>query len=160
SSRRRRRARSARLSPTSSRASWDTARAKSSASRGSCSTRPTRNSRAQAGCAGSPAARRSSSARASGGDDMGGFALRPDKLLKGAFVEYGLSLPPIAFTFQFNPESLSRGRTASYTSPGADGDSGTGCREGSEAQQRSCLAQVTVSEETIGLTLQLDATDD
>src|SRR4249920_1115653 len=91
---------------------------------------------------------------------MGDFALRPDKLLKGAFVEYGLSLPPIAFAFQFNPETLSRGRTASYTPAGADGSAGAGCREGSEAQQRSCLAQVTVSEETIGLTLQLDATDD
>jgi len=91
---------------------------------------------------------------------MGDFALRPDKLLKGAFVEYGLSLPPIAFAFQFNPETLSRGRTASYTPAGAEGSGGAGCREGSEAQQRSCLAQVTVSEETIGLTLQLDATDD
>jgi hypothetical protein len=91
---------------------------------------------------------------------MGDFALRPDKLLKGAFVEYGFSLPPIAFAFQFNPETLSRGRTASYQAAGADASGGAGCREGSEAQQRSCLSQVTVSEETIGLTLQLDATDD
>ena len=91
---------------------------------------------------------------------MAGFALRPDQLLKGAFVEYGLSLPPLLFAFQFNPETLTRGRTASYTSAGADGSGGPGCREGSEAQQRSCLSQVTVSEETIGLNLQLDATDD
>jgi hypothetical protein len=91
---------------------------------------------------------------------MSGFALRPDQLLKGAFVEYGLSLPPLLFAFQFNPETLTRNRTASYTAAGADGSGGTGCREGSEAQQRSCLSQVTVSEETIGLNLQLDATDD
>lgn len=92
---------------------------------------------------------------------MGDFALRPDKLLKGAFVEYGLSLPPLAFAFQFNPETLTRGRTATYTAGGADGSgSGGSCREGSEAQQRSCMAQVTVSEESISLTLQLDATDD
>jgi len=91
---------------------------------------------------------------------MGDFALRPDKLLKGAFVEYGLSLPPIAFSFQFNPETLTRGRTATYAPAGAEGSGAAGCREGSEAQQRSCLSQVTVSEETIGLTLQLDATDD
>jgi len=91
---------------------------------------------------------------------MGDFALRPDKLLKGAFVEYGFSLPPIAFSFQFNPETLTRGRTASYGGAGADGAGGAGCREGSEAQQRSCLSQVTVTEETIGLTLQLDATDE
>jgi hypothetical protein len=89
---------------------------------------------------------------------MSNFVLRP-KLLRGAFVEYGLSLPPLLFAFQFNPETLTRGRTASYTPAGADG-SGNGCREGSEAQQRACLAQVQVSEETISLTLTLDATDD
>ena len=91
---------------------------------------------------------------------MSDFALRPNKLLKGVFVEYGFSLPPLVFTFQFNPETLSRGRTASYAGAGADGSAGAGCREGSEAQQRSCLSQTTVSEETIGLTLQMDATDD
>jgi hypothetical protein len=91
---------------------------------------------------------------------MSEFALRPDKLLKGAFIEYGLSLPPLLFTFQFNPETLTRNRTATFNSGGADGSGGSGCREGSEAQQRSGMAQVEVSEETIGLTLQLDATDD
>jgi hypothetical protein len=91
---------------------------------------------------------------------MGDFVLRPDKLLKGALIEYGLSLPPLAFTFQFNPETLARSRTATYGSAGADGSGGSGCREGSEAQQRACLSQVHVTEETIGLTLQLDATDD
>lgn len=91
---------------------------------------------------------------------MGDFVIRPDNLLRGALIEYGLSLPPLAFGFQFNPETLTRGRTASYGSSGADGSGGSGCREGSEAQQRACLSQVQVSEETIGLTLQLDATDD
>ena len=91
---------------------------------------------------------------------MSDFALRPDKLLKGAFIEYGLSLPPLAFAFQFNPETLSRGRTASFNAAGADGSGGSGCREGSEGQQRSCLSQVQVSEESISLNLQLDATDD
>lgn len=89
---------------------------------------------------------------------MSDFILRP-KVLRGAFVEYGLSLPPLLFAFQFNPETLTRSRTASYTPAGAD-RSGNGCREGSESQQRACLAQVQVSEETIGLTLMLDATDD
>lgn len=89
---------------------------------------------------------------------MSDFVMRPN-VLRGAFVEYGLSLPPLLFAFQFNPETLARGRTASYAPAGADG-SGNGCREGSEAQQRACLSQVQVSEETIGLTLQLDATDD
>lgn len=89
---------------------------------------------------------------------MSSFVLRP-KVLRGAFVEYGLSLPPLLFAFQFNPETLTRSRTANYTPAGAEG-SGAGCREGSEAQARSCLSQVQVSEETISLTLTLDATDD
>jgi hypothetical protein len=82
--------------------------------------------------------------------------IRP-KLLRGALVEYGLSLPPLWFAFQFNPETLSRGRTASYRAADADGG---GCRGSSEAMLRSCMAQVEVSAETIGLTLHLDATDD
>jgi hypothetical protein len=89
---------------------------------------------------------------------MSDFIQRP-KLLRGAFVEYGLSLPPLLFAFQFNPETLTRSRTASYTPAGADGN-GNSCREGNEAQQRACMAQVQVSEETISLTLMLDATDD
>jgi len=89
---------------------------------------------------------------------MSDFIMRPN-VLRGAFVEYGLSLPPLLFAFQFNPETLTRSRTASYTPAGAD-SSGHGCREGSEAQQRACLSQVQVSEESISLTLQLDATDD
>jgi hypothetical protein len=87
------------------------------------------------------------------------FPIRP-KVLRGAFVEYGLSLPPLLFAFQFNPETLTRGRTATYQARGAGGTGeGPGCRDRSEQMQRSCLAQVTVSEETIGLSLQLDATD-
>src|SRR5579864_5882488 len=91
---------------------------------------------------------------------MSNFAIRP-KLLRGALVEYGLSLPPLAFAFQFNPETLSRGRTANYRAAGAGGTGGDGatCRDTSESMERSCLAQVTVTAETISLTLQLDATD-
>lgn len=90
---------------------------------------------------------------------MPSFPIRP-KLLRGALVEYGLSLPPLAFVFQFNPETLTRGRTANYRPAGAGGSAdGATCRDSSEAMQRSSLAQVTVSSETIGLTLQLDATD-
>lgn len=92
---------------------------------------------------------------------MSSFPIRP-KMLRGAFVEYGLSLPPLAFAFQFNPETLTRSRSATFTPRGAGGTSTDGgdCRDSSEAQDRSCLSQVSVSEETIGLTLQLDATDD
>jgi hypothetical protein len=90
---------------------------------------------------------------------MSAFPTRP-KLLRGAFVEYGLSLPPLAFAFQFNPETLTRGRTATFNPRGAGGQGdGPGCRDTSEGTERSCLTQVSVSEETIGLTLQLDATE-
>ncbi|HEX7048853.1 MAG TPA: hypothetical protein VF188_01475 [Longimicrobiales bacterium] len=92
---------------------------------------------------------------------MAEFPIRP-KLLRGAFIEYGLSLPPLAFVFQFNPETLTRGRSTKHA-PGEDGAGGageTGCQDRSEAQERSALAQVSVGTETIGLTLQLDATDD
>ena len=90
---------------------------------------------------------------------MAEFPIRANRL-RGAFVEYGLSLPPLVFAFQFNPPTLSRSRTASYTPAGA-GSTGDGpnCRGQSEAQERSCLAKVSVSEESINLTLQLDATD-
>ncbi len=48
---------------------------------------------------------------------MSGFPNRP-KILKGAFVEYGLSLPPLFVVFQFNPEQLTRSRTLSFGAPG------------------------------------------
>jgi hypothetical protein len=90
---------------------------------------------------------------------MSDFPIRP-KLLRGALVEYGLSLPPLLFVFQFNPETLGRSRTASFKAAGAGGSpTGDGCYSHTEEQDRSCLTQVTVSSETINLTLQLDATD-
>lgn len=41
----------------------------------------------------------------------GGFSNQP-KILRGAFVEYGLSLPPLFVVFQFNPVLITRTRTA------------------------------------------------
>jgi hypothetical protein len=43
--------------------------------------------------------------------------LRP-KTLRGAFVEYGISLPPLFVVFQFNPEELTRSRSLSFAAPG------------------------------------------
>ncbi|MFA6052270.1 MAG: hypothetical protein WC762_06740 [Methylobacter sp.] len=48
-----------------------------------------------------------------------GFPNKP-KILKGAFVEYGLSLPPLFVVFQFNPEQLSRSRSVSFSGPGGE----------------------------------------
>ncbi len=48
----------------------------------------------------------------------GGFKNKP-KILRGAFVEYGLSIPPLFVVFQFNPVQLSRSRTINHTVPNA-----------------------------------------
>lgn len=45
-----------------------------------------------------------------------GFANQP-KILKGAFVEFGISLPPLFVVFQFNPVTITRTRSASTVSP-------------------------------------------
>ena len=41
--------------------------------------------------------------------------------IKGALVEYGLSLPPLALIFQFNPETISRSRSITVTTGNAPG---------------------------------------
>ena len=47
---------------------------------------------------------------------MSGFANHP-KILRGAFVEFGLSLPPLIVVFQFNPQTVSRSRSAWVNNP-------------------------------------------
>jgi len=46
----------------------------------------------------------------------GGFTNKP-RILRGAFVEYGLSLPPLVVVFQFNPVQLSRSRSLYFSVP-------------------------------------------
>ena len=48
----------------------------------------------------------------------GGFKNKP-KILRGAFVEYGLSIPPLFVVFQFNPVQLTRNRSLSFSVPSA-----------------------------------------
>lgn len=43
---------------------------------------------------------------------MAGFGNQP-KILRGAFVEFGISVPPLIVVFQFNPQTITRSRTAS-----------------------------------------------
>ena len=45
-----------------------------------------------------------------------GFPNKP-RILRGAFVEFGLSLPPLAVVFQFNPMQLTRNRSLTFTAP-------------------------------------------
>lgn len=92
-----------------------------------------------------------------------GFPNKP-KILRGAFVEYGLSLPPLFVVFQFNPIQLTRNRSLTFAVP----SSGAGDRS---RTLRECHAKyddltklqedqlVTVQEESIGFEIRLDATD-
>ncbi len=89
---------------------------------------------------------------------MSGFSNKP-KILRGAFVEYGLSLPPLFVVFQFNPVQLTRNRSLTYPRPTG------GLRDFHKQEKYTDLAKlqkeqdVTVGEETIGFQLRLDASD-
>jgi hypothetical protein len=97
-----------------------------------------------------------------------GFSNKP-KILRGAFVEYGLSLPPLAVVFQFNPLQLTRNRNLSFSAPNSGG-SGAG-RDGlkqlhqKEPEDQDSLIDiqgkqiVDIKEETISFEVRLDATD-
>ncbi|MCP4656025.1 MAG: hypothetical protein GY856_11475, partial [bacterium] len=104
-----------------------------------------------------------------------GFSNQP-KILRGAFVEYGLSLPPLFVVFQFNPVQLSRRRGLSYSVPGwrqrrqreiasddEDARSSISLREfHAEYDDLTKLRdaqQVTVRPESISFEIRLDATD-
>jgi len=97
-----------------------------------------------------------------------GFPNKP-RILRGAFVEFGLSLPPLAVVFQFNPLQLTRNRSLSFAAPNQNQVPGQAA-----APQRT-LRQfhgqfanlldlqkeqlVTVQEQTIGFEIRLDASD-
>jgi hypothetical protein len=101
-----------------------------------------------------------------------GFPNKP-RILRGAFVEYGLSLPPLFVVFQFNPVQLTRNRSLAFTFPGAPGEVGRadsrrvtgttrdlrqfhGKHDLRDIQEKQL---VTVQEQTIGFDVRLDATD-
>ena len=112
---------------------------------------------------------------------MSGFRNKP-KILRGAFVEYGLSIPPLFVVFQFNPVELSRSRSVSYSFSGMQDACTASPNETKEAQEQrlsqghrtlrdfhqreeDLLAireqqEVSIQEESISFELRLDATDD
>lgn len=95
-----------------------------------------------------------------------GFPNKP-RILRGAFVEYGLSLPPLVVVFQFNPLQLARSRGLTFAVPNPP----TAASPASQRSLRefhgrySSLSElqrdqiVTVDEQTIDFELRLDATD-
>jgi len=103
-----------------------------------------------------------------------GFPNKP-RILRGAFVEFGLSLPPLLVVFQFNPVQLTRNRALSYSFPGTPAVPPAAGGASAPAAPSRTLRQfhgdfsslldlqkqqlVTVQEQTIGFDIRLDATD-
>jgi hypothetical protein len=103
-----------------------------------------------------------------------GFTNQP-KILHGAFVEYGQSLPRLSVEFQFNPEKISRKRSLSFSGTGShqgpEGESGTDQAMKAATSIRDFhgeyedlielrdAQQVSVQPETISFEIRLDATD-
>lgn len=98
----------------------------------------------------------------------GDFSNRP-KILRGAFVEFGISLPPLIVVFQFNPLTISRSRS-SWVNPPQTPENAQAAQNADFIQQiktggASSLIQfrngqsITVQPETINFDIRLDATD-
>ncbi|MBM0745396.1 hypothetical protein JOY44_28645 (plasmid) [Phormidium sp. CLA17] len=90
---------------------------------------------------------------------MSGFPNKP-RILRGAFVEYGISLPPLFVVFQFNPIQLTRNRSLTHAPPSGGPDSLRDFHKISDDLAEIRDEQiVTVQEETIGFEIRLDASD-
>lgn len=100
-----------------------------------------------------------------------GFPNKP-KILRGAFVEFGLSLPPLVVVFQFNPLQLTRSRSLTFAAPNPPAAGGTASASRTPTRtlrqfhgQFSDLLDlqkqqlVTVQEQGINFDIRLDATD-
>ncbi|MFG1643361.1 hypothetical protein ACGFMK_23955 [Amycolatopsis sp. NPDC049252] len=101
-----------------------------------------------------------------------GFPNKP-KILRGAFVEFGLSVPPLVVVFQFNPVQLTRSRALTFAFPGVPGPTPAGAVPAAVPQRslRQARAEfgdllelqkqqlVAVQDQTIAFDIRLDATD-
>jgi hypothetical protein len=94
----------------------------------------------------------------------GGFSNQP-KILRGAFVEFGISLPPLIVVFQFNPLTISRSRTATIEPPRTPRKRGAQNMNLLQSISKDSLLDVrgkqivNVNEETLSFDIRLDATD-
>ncbi|HKQ69131.1 MAG TPA: hypothetical protein VJT73_07320 [Polyangiaceae bacterium] len=99
---------------------------------------------------------------------MSGFLNQP-KILRGAFVEFGISIPPLIVVFQFNPLTISRTRSASIRAPSTPEASQATQNAGLLAQLASGGAStlvtfrhgqtISVQPERMSFDVRLDATD-
>ncbi|MBA3014603.1 MAG: hypothetical protein KKD63_02105 [Proteobacteria bacterium] len=80
------------------------------------------------------------------------------KVTKGALVEYGLSLPPLALIFDFNPQTLSRTRTIQLRTGSAPGTRG-GYDFMLPTETPRVAQGVTVLPESVTIDILIDATD-
>jgi hypothetical protein len=103
-------------------------------------------------------------------------AVRP-KILHGAFVEFGLSVPPLIVVFQYNPLQLTRNRSLQFAPPAMPTPRATRNRPNPQAPEPKSMREfhervafedldelrknqiVKVSEPTIGFEIRLDASD-
>jgi hypothetical protein len=87
------------------------------------------------------------------------------RILRGAFVEYGLSIPPLFVVFQFNPVELTRNRTLTFGPENAAAGEGAGPGLRAYHERTADLLdvrdgqRVDVAEEAISFDIRLDATD-
>ncbi len=91
---------------------------------------------------------------------MSGFSNAP-KILKGAFVEYGISIPPLFVPFQFNPDSISRNRSNTFSVPGEGTEKSLRklYKKYSDLEDIQEAQDVKIGLETISFDIRLDATD-
>jgi len=96
-----------------------------------------------------------------------GYPFRP-KVLRGAFVELGLSVPPLFVAFQFNPTQLVRNHGLTFSFPADPGDGIAKAPSLTDRQRRARAANlfdlqkqqlVTVNDHTMSFDIRLDATD-
>lgn len=76
------------------------------------------------------------------------------KSLKGMLIEYALSIPPLALEFEFNPESLTRSRSATFDASALPITDFLTPAEGNRIGQA-----ISPTAETISFEILLDATD-
>lgn len=80
------------------------------------------------------------------------------KLTQGILLEYGLSLPPLALVFQFNPQTLTRTRTITLRTGGAPGTRG-GYDFLLPTETPRVAQGATAEPEKLEITILLDGTD-
>jgi hypothetical protein len=79
-------------------------------------------------------------------------------LTRGMLIEYGLSLPPLALQFEFNPQTVSRTRSMTITTGNAPGTRG-GYDFNLPTETPRVAQGVTVEPEQFSLEILLEATD-